>query len=283
MNSIYLMGGLGNQLFQIYTLIAYCLENKKAFRFLYSEILKTGIERQTYWDNFLKRLKCFTTIDNSIYQSKLYREKCFSYNKIQNINTNILLYGYFQSYKYFENYYDLINKMIGIENIKQIIKDENEELFNKEEDKLLISLHFRLGDYKVKQDYHPIMKIDHYIDSLNYIINKNLDKKYKVLYFCEKDDNNIVKQNIISIKKHFDSNINIDFIKVNDTIDDWKQMLIMSLCDCNIIANSSFSWWGAYFNNNDNKIVCYPNIWFGEKCKHKNNLQDLFPENWIKI
>lgn len=60
-------------------------------------------------------------------------------------------------------------------------------------------------------------------------------------------------------------------------------MLIISLCECNVIANSTFSWWGAYFNTNNDKIVCYPNIWFGNACKDKNNIQDLFPENWIKI
>ena len=55
----------------------------------------------------------------------------------------------------------------------------------------------------------------------------------------------------------------------------------MSLCEHNIIANSTFSWWGAYFNTNVNKIVCYPSLWFGKNCN--NNVKDLFPEKWIKI
>jgi len=281
MNSIYLMGGLGNQLFQIYTLIAYCLEHNKSFKF--SETLKSGKKRYTYWDSFLKNLKGYVIPNNSIDKLPFYNEKSFSYNKIQNIDTNMLLYGYFQSYKYFENHYESINKIIGIEDIKQLIKEENNELLNKEENQLLISLHFRLGDYKSLQDYHPIMKLEHYINSIKYIISNNVNKKYKILYFCEKNDNDIVQNNIINIKNHIDNNINIEFIKVNDIIEDWKQMLIMSLCDCNIIANSTFSWWGAYFNNNDNKIVCYPNVWFGKKIKDKNNVQDLFPENWTKI
>ena len=55
----------------------------------------------------------------------------------------------------------------------------------------------------------------------------------------------------------------------------------MSSCNHNIIANSSFSWWGAYSNSNSEKIVCYPSVWFGPQCN--NSTQDLFPENWNKI
>ena len=55
----------------------------------------------------------------------------------------------------------------------------------------------------------------------------------------------------------------------------------MSCCENNIIANSSFSWWGAYLNRNDKQIVCYPDIWFGKKMN--NNTKDLCPPEWNKI
>ena len=73
----------------------------------------------------------------------------------------------------------------------------------------------------------------------------------------------------------------LNFIQCN-YIQDWEQLLLMSLCNHNIIANSTFSWWGAYFNTNPGKIVCYPSVWFGSKCIN-NSTRDLFPENWIKI
>jgi hypothetical protein len=58
-------------------------------------------------------------------------------------------------------------------------------------------------------------------------------------------------------------------------------MLLMSVCDHNIIANSTFSWWGAYLNQNPSKIVCYPGTWFGPALKH--DTRDLFPTDWVKM
>ena len=59
-------------------------------------------------------------------------------------------------------------------------------------------------------------------------------------------------------------------------------MHLMSLCNHNIIANSTFSWWGAYFNHHEDKIVCYPDIWFGPAQGNKY-MGDLFPEKWYKV
>jgi hypothetical protein len=73
----------------------------------------------------------------------------------------------------------------------------------------------------------------------------------------------------------------IKFTKVDSNLTDWEQMLLMSIGKHNIIANSSFSWWGAYFNEINDNIVCYPNIWFGPSLKY--DMKDLFPNDWIKI
>ena len=75
--------------------------------------------------------------------------------------------------------------------------------------------------------------------------------------------------------------VNCEFIKVSDEYHDWEQLLIMSVCDHNIIANSSYSWWGAYLNENKNKTVMYPEKWFGKKMQ-QHNLCDLFPLTWNK-
>ena len=83
---------------------------------------------------------------------------------------------------------------------------------------------------------------------------------------------------IILLKAEFPG---ITFLRADPLLEDWEQMILMSLCRHNIIANSTFSWWGAYLNTSRQKMVIYPGTWFGPKIKH--GLQDLFPGDWIKI
>lgn len=271
MISVFLMGGLGNQLFQIFATIGYSLRHKIPFKFEYSDILKIGVHRPTYWKNFLKSISIFTIKEKLNYP--LYKEKYYHYEEIPLIKENFKLYGYFQSYKYFDNEYENIKKYIKLKEQQEKIKEEYKE-YNKENS---ISIHFRLGDYLNIQEHHPIMKLDYYINSLNEIIEE--DKKYNVLYFCQEEDNSMVLKNIEILRVKFPL---LEFIKVSDKIEDWKQMLIMSNCEYNIIANSSFSWWGAYFNNNQNKKVCYPSIWFGPAAGNRF-MGDLCPKEWIKV
>ena len=173
-------------------------------------------------------------------------------------------------------------KIIRLEEAKQtVLKKVNYDtlMFNH-----AISLHFRYGDYKNLQHCHPLMKYQYYEDCLTYIREKTLQQhkneaeQKTVLYFCEEEDIEIISPIIQQLQNHFS---NYKFIKVDNALEDWEQMLLMSCCRYNIIANSSFSWWGAYFNIHADKIVCYPSLWFGTGLKH--NTKDLCPPDWIKI
>ena len=281
--TVYLMGGLGNQLFQIFAALAYGIRYKRKVVLPYSEVLTTGIARNTYWDSFLSSLKTFTTYNNKIGYTNhdlnrfvQYRESGHHYSEIANVQNNeILLFGYFQSPLYFDSEKETIFSMIELLDSKLNVLKEYPQYgpFNS----INISMHFRLGDYKEKQDYHPILPYSYYHDSLSHI-SRNIIK-CTVFYFCEKEDNEEVSVTIRELSKDFSE---VLFVKVDDTIDDWKQMLIMSNCNHNIIANSSFSWWGAYFNNNPGKIVCYPSLWFGPAASN-NNTSTMFPMEWKKI
>ena len=107
--------------------------------------------------------------------------------------------------------------------------------------------------------------------------NKNKSQK-SILYFCEDDDFNDVLQIIIQLQHIYTDLI---FERAENTLSDWQQLLLMSLCKDNIIANSTFSWWAAYFNPNPCKTVCYPETWFHSVAG--NNTLDLCPEDWTAI
>ena len=187
-----------------------------------------------------------------------------------------MLYGYFQSYKYFDEHFYTICKLINLEVMKNNILDKlklSKIYLNNN-----ISLHFRIGDYKKFQNFHPILPCKYYEKSLEYIELKMPTQKFTIMYFCEDEDHEEV---LLTVNKLIDKFQNYTFIRGDNKLEDWEQLLLMSCCEHNIIANSSFSWWAAYFNSNANKIVCYPSIWFGQTANI--DTKDLCPSQWVKI
>ena len=289
MITVDIVGGLGNQLFKIFAVIAYSIKHQQQFLFEYKEQI---LNRYTYWNSFLSRLKIFTTIIpinqtnyyNALRQNNvvLHKESAvYEYQEIPHYDGNsVFLRGYFQSYKYFEEYKEKIYQIIGLHNFQQQIKHTYTEYFS-DENTSYISMHFRLGDYKKFPNHHPIIPIQYYEKALIEIHEKLQQESYCVLYFCEQEDNDYVLNSINSLKQNQLLH-NFTFIKVDDTIDDWKQVILMSICNHNVIANSTFSWWGAYFGNQENRIVLYPSLWFGSVLNHLHTEQ-LFPPHWQKI
>jgi len=277
---IEIMGGLGNQLFQIFCGIAYSFENRIPFKINASKFdlvspLDNISKRPTYWTSFLSNLSRFTYQHELQIRYNHFETAYFKYDKIPYINQDFKLRGYYQSYKYFDGQYSNICKMINLDNQKLEIYKKHKDLLGLS--KKPISLHFRIGDYVKNQAMHPVLSTSYYINCIKYLksLISDLEDNYYLLVFGELCDNEKIVYAIESIKEIYD----ITIVVCDYNVPDYEQLLLMSLCSHNIIANSTFSWWGAYFNNATNKIVCYPSIWNGSS----NNVNDLFPESWIKI
>ena len=281
----HLMGGLGNQLFQIFATMAYALEHKMAFRFPYAEVLTTGKHRPTYWDTVFKSIRPFA---GDLPPVPRLPERGFSYTKIPAAGQSISLHGYYQSPQYFEAHLPMILRLLRIEEQRAAVRAEFAELLGIGSDAIgetvssrqaieRVSVHFRLGDYKANPTFHPIMPVEYYKKALARLPK---DRPYRVLYFCEAEDNAAVSAAVAELGAAYPT---MTFVKVPDDICDWKQMFLMSLCDHNIIANSSFSWWGAYFGMSSaaNRTVCYPGRWFGPA--GPQDVEDLFPSSWCRV
>ena len=273
-----LKGGLGNQLFQIFAVVAYSLKHKKPFKFLYTDSVPSVTPRHSYWETFLKSLKSFT-IHAYPANLKMIDHNGMDYKALSTSLTSehTIFDGYFQSHKYFEERQDDIFRLIRLE-------EQRAECLAKHGGavglKNTISMHFRLGDYKNLGHFHPIMGFEYYKNAFTHILSSCQNQKWKVMYFCEAEDTHDVQYIIRGLTEVFPL---LTFEKASDQIADWEQMLLMSGCAHHIIANSTFSWFGAYFNTTDkDKIVCYPNKWF---CGSRANIRvdDLFPPSWQKI
>jgi hypothetical protein len=274
-----LKGGLGNQLFQIFTTISYAMDTNRDFVFINTET--TLGNRKTYWDSFFKSLKDDNKLVDELDYSDFskYNETSFHYSEISDYDNmpNISLNGYFQSESYFLSNYNFIKQLLlnnVIQNCKLKFSENNYSQYT--------SIHFRIGDYKSVQDFHPILPYDYYRNSIQYLLslnNNEEEEKPKFLLFYEIEDIHIIRPIIKKFNEEFPHCI---FEQIEEGLNDWEELIIMSFCKNNIIANSTFSFWSGYLNENPNKIICYPDVWFG-KALASNNTYNLIPKLWTKI
>lgn len=270
-----LCGGLGNQLFQIFTTISYAIEHRRQFFFLNSRQLGTGANgatiRYTYWDTLFKSLKPFLKPMDRIPKLTVVTEMDYTFAPIPNLADHVLLVGYYQSPLYFDNYFDCIMNLLRIRESKVLVK---QRWFPTIDFTNVVSMHFRFGDYKKYPNVYPLLTETYYSNAMCHLLEQ-VDATVKtVLCFCETDECATV---MASLEQRFPQ---VTFQKI-DALSDWEQLLAMSLCQYNIMANSTFSWWGAYLNTNPGKTVLYPSEWMFTK-----DTRDLFPSNdssWIKI
>jgi len=255
MVTTYLQGGLGNYMFQI--AVAQVLGKEINSDTIFNESKATTIHRplSVYKDNILRKIKL---TNNDVEPPNIYEENGFEYKEIPK-KDNVLLSGYFQSEKYFLKHENYIRELFEPrkEDVKYIIEKYG-NLHN------TCSIHVRRGDYVKQTQHHPVCSLQYYKEAIN-----KIPKETNFLIFSD---------DIEWCKKNFQENKFTFIEKELDYID----MYIMSMCENNIIANSTFSWWGAWLNNNKNKIVVAPKFWFGV-AKQNLNTKDIIPSKWIKI
>jgi len=252
-----LMGGLGNQMFQIAAAHALALRNGDTSTFDLSSCFtpNQGNSAPAYEDNVLSRINKSTMIPKN-----RYIEPKFGYSEIP-YSENMIIDGYFQSERYFKDYEKEIINLFKID-LKDIFKISYHFDAWGVTSKPTTSIHIRRGDYLKNQGYYKMLDVDYYKKAMELIGDSN--------FIFVSDDIEWVKENFVGE----------DFI-YSPFKGEVLDLTLMTMCDNNIISNSSFSWWGAYLNPTVDKKVVAPKEWFGAH-GHKDT-DDTIPNNWIKI
>ncbi len=279
-----IIGGLGNQLFQYaagksltlhhgtelkldltafkdYTLRNFSLD---LFNLQYEIAGEAEIKKFTERNLLDKFRDQFNLLSNG----KYYREKFFHFDKnFFNHPADVYLKGYWQSEKYFLPVVEIIRKEFIIKQ-EQIMNVAALATTLKEVES--VSIHIRRGDYTNPAilEMHGILSSAYYQQAIDKILKHFPD----AVFYIFSDDMNWVKENL-----KIENKVYVSGELSKTAIEDFY---LMSQCKHNIIANSSFSWWSAWLNNNKEKIVIAPERWFNTK---PTDTQDLIPSGWLKI
>ena len=251
MISCKLTGGLGNYLFQIAAASTLAYKNNDTSIFDFGPSVGQAHKNiNLYTTNILRKINIGNPSSKYIYSEP----KDFSYQNIP-YSQDLILEGYFQSSKYLDREYIL--KLYEIDN-------QTESYINSKSIlpllKKSVSIHIRRGDY-IGRSNHPTQSIDYYNKAMENFPNSN--------FIIFSDDIEWCKENFKGDK----------FTFIHE--DDYIELYLMSMCQHNIIANSTFSWWGAWLNKNKNQIVIAPSNWFGTNKRLKT--ENIYCKDWIII
>jgi hypothetical protein len=261
-NSIGNLGRLANQMFQYASLkgIArhrgydFCIPPKEVFGQIDSVVRTSDGNIHDVFD--LSHNKIAIT-PNLKYAERMHE---FDVEQFNNCPDNVDLFGYYQTEKYFKHIEDEIRKDFTFEeNLWEDVKSFFNEYFENEK---VISLHIRRGDY-VTNSNHPTQGLDYYEKALSYFGEES------VIIFS--DDPEWCKQQELFSSDRFS-------VSENNTAE--FDLCLMTLCSYHIIANSSFSWWGAWLANSERVIA--PSNWFAGDCANKSP-KDMYCDGWNVI
>lgn len=290
---VHLIGGLGNQMFQ------YALGRAVSLRLGVPLALDVGdfahyqlhqgfellrvfnIQASIATSDDIKHVLGFDWMPSSLFCSlrpilirfgtkNIVREPHYHYwNGIDFVSDNKYLTGYWQSEKYFFNFEDVIRKDFDF---KEPLTAENKFFANVINSCNSVSIHFRRGDYvknHTTNSFHGVCEIEYYQRAIATIL-QCVENPH---FFIFSDDPQWVKEN-------FKVSVKCDYLVHNQGAHSFFDMLLMSLCKHNIIANSTFSWWAAWLNKAPGKIVIAPKKWFAQTSLKTH---DLYCKNWIRL
>lgn len=252
------MGGLGNQMFQISKAIVEGLKNDLPVFFRTSAFIPMeGNQPTNYIENIFRNLN----FDNSKIPTHRINEQTWSYYETNHdYKEPTEFYGYYQSSKNFLDYKKEIRDLfLPTEEFKDKLKNLYPKIFEKDS----VSIHVRRGDYLGISEILPVIDKT-YIDECL----RQIDEFSNIFIFS--NDKEWCKENL-----NYNNSI------VVEGLEDYEELWAMSLCNHNIMSNSSFSWWGSYLNTNKNKKIFVPSVWFGPK--GEQNYFDIYEPDWNKI
>jgi hypothetical protein len=292
-----LLGGLGNQMFQYATGRALALRRGATLKLDITGFAEVGphTERRYELDSFqihaspadaedlgqfgrsrraeyppLDRVLRWLRIDRSNGAWPVYRERHFQFDPaLPQLRAPVYLDGYWQSERYFS---DIAAPLRQEFTAKMPLDPENEALGRSIDAVNAVSLHVRRGDYvnnPATNRFHGVCSLDYYQRALDYI---SLRVKEPHL-FVFSDDQRWTRANLRCA-------VTTTFVDVNSPDCGYRDMGLMARCRHHIIANSSFSWWGAWLNPSHEKIVIAPDRWFGAS---RNDTRDLLPPSWVRL
>lgn len=254
----FLQGGLGNQLFQ--WAIAENLGNIHNSDICFDISFYSNQKHRSFELHKFNKIKANIVKDSLLSSSDL---NIVNESQISDYNINYInptyLYGYWQDEIFFKTSEVLIKKKL------EISEELNSYIFNKFPilNENTVSMHIRRTDYLNLPDFHHNQSLEYYYNAFETFKDKNIN----VMVFS--DDINWCKENI-----KFN---NTYYVEGEDNITD---LYTMSKCKNNIIANSTFSWWGAWLNNNHTKTVVCPKNWFGPRGPSNTS---LLKDKWTII
>lgn len=246
-----------NRIFKINTDIATVEERN---RFLKNFFIGKPLKRR----NIISRIELKLLREkNLVYMWKEAKET-ITYNENYFRKNNIYFFSHYQTEKYFKNIEEDLKKEYTF---PLITDDKNKQILDKMKNTNSISVHVRRGDYITSKSFKEICSLNYYKNAIK-TIYRNVNKPY---FFIFSND-------IDWCRKNFDME-NVIFVDNNKGNKSYIDMQLMSCCKHNIIANSTFSWWGAWLNDNKDKMVLSPNRWFNSV----EGTCDIIPNDWYKI